>query len=40
VYLTDTSNTIVYSNRALQQTLSQYQDEVRRDLPDFDAQPR
>ncbi|HGM7288397.1 TPA: methyl-accepting chemotaxis protein [Stenotrophomonas maltophilia] len=38
VYLTDTSNTIVYTNRALQQTLSQYQDDVRRDLPDFDAQ--
>ncbi len=38
VYLTDPNNTIVYSNRALQQTLVQYQDDVRRDLPDFDAQ--
>ena len=38
VYLTDPNNTIVYSNRALQQTLAQYQDDVRRDLPDFDAQ--
>ncbi|AWH53405.1 methyl-accepting chemotaxis protein [Stenotrophomonas sp. ESTM1D_MKCIP4_1] len=38
VYLTDPNNVIVYSNRALQQTLAQYQDEVRRDLPDFDAQ--
>ncbi|WP_059064117.1 methyl-accepting chemotaxis protein, partial [Stenotrophomonas indicatrix] len=37
VYLTDPNNTIVYSNRALQQTLAQYQDELRRDLPDFDV---
>ncbi|MGE6334730.1 methyl-accepting chemotaxis protein [Stenotrophomonas sp. NPDC077659] len=37
VYLTDHNNTIVYSNRALQQTLAHYQDDVRRDLPDFDA---
>jgi len=28
VYLTDPNNTIVYSNRALQQTLVQYQDDV------------
>ncbi|MGE8259787.1 MAG: methyl-accepting chemotaxis protein, partial [Stenotrophomonas sp.] len=38
VYLTDPNNTIVYSNRALQQTLAQYQDDVRRDLPDLDVQ--
>ncbi|MDV3468819.1 methyl-accepting chemotaxis protein [Stenotrophomonas sp. C3(2023)] len=38
VYLTDASSTIVYSNRALQQSLQQYQDELRRDLPEFDAQ--
>jgi methyl-accepting chemotaxis protein len=37
VYLTDDSLNIVYSNRALQHTLTQYQDEIRKDLPDFDA---
>ena len=37
VYLTDDSLNIVYSNRALQHTLNQYQDEIRKDLPDFDA---
>ncbi|WMJ69083.1 methyl-accepting chemotaxis protein [Stenotrophomonas sp. 24(2023)] len=38
VFLSDASNTIVYANRALQQSLVQYQDEVRQDLPDFDPQ--
>jgi len=37
VYLTDAHHTIVYSNRALQQTLSQYEADIRKDLPDFDA---
>ncbi len=37
VYLTDDRLNIVYSNRALQHTLNQYQDEIRKDLPDFDA---
>jgi len=37
VYLTDADLNIVYSNRALQQTLEQYQDELRKDLPEFDA---
>ncbi|NYF35237.1 methyl-accepting chemotaxis protein [Stenotrophomonas sp. JAI102] len=37
VYLTDAQHTIVYSNRALQQTLSQYEADIRKDLPDFDA---
>jgi methyl-accepting chemotaxis protein len=37
VYLTDDTLNIVYANRALEQTLSQYQDELRKDLPAFDA---
>jgi len=37
VYLTDNHLNIVYANRALEQTLSQYQDELRKQLPDFDA---
>ena len=37
VYLTDDSLNIVYTNRALQHTLTRYQDEIRKDLPDFDA---
>jgi methyl-accepting chemotaxis protein len=37
VYLTDNNLNIVYANRALEQTLSQYQDELRKNLPDFDA---
>ncbi|MBT2768389.1 MCP four helix bundle domain-containing protein [Stenotrophomonas sp. ISL-67] len=37
VYLTDNHLNIVYANRALEQTLSQYQDELRKSLPDFDA---
>ena len=37
VYLTDNQLNIVYANRALEQSLSQYQDELRKHLPDFDA---
>ena len=37
VYLTDNQLNIVYANRALEQSLSQYQEELRKHLPDFDA---
>ena len=37
VYLTDNQLNIVYANRALEQSLTQYQDELRKHLPDFDA---
>ncbi|GAB3049163.1 methyl-accepting chemotaxis protein [Stenotrophomonas tumulicola] len=36
VFLSDGDQQIVYANRALQQSLSDHADEVRKDLPEFD----
>ena len=38
VYLTDASNTIVYANRALGESLQAHESEVRGALPEFDPQ--
>ncbi len=37
VYLTDPDLQIVYANRALQHSLAEHADEVRKDIPGFDA---
>ena len=38
VFISDVDNTIVYANRALQQSLVEHADAVRGDLPDFDPE--
>src|SRR5690606_5605550 len=38
VFISDVNNEIVYANRALQQSLVEHAEEVRRDLPEFDPE--